>query len=102
MTNLSLADNYLSLSLSLAGTSHSLPLKLGSEEFQTKCLMSELENAIANGNHNRAAILAKELAIKRANCSLSSKPCESKQKHKQLARTSPIVYVSAPVHSHLI
>lgn len=50
--------------------------------------MSELEMAIACGNHQRAAILAKELAIKRANCSLSGKLGTAKEK---TIRSSPIV-----------
>lgn len=43
------------------------------DEMQIKCLMSELQTAIANGNHHRASIIAKELAIKKANCSLLAK-----------------------------
>lgn len=48
-----------------------LPPKVWSKETQIRCLMAELEIAIANGDHQRAAIIAKELAIKRASCSLS-------------------------------
>ena len=61
-----------------------------SEESHNKCLMNELEAAIANGNHQQAAILAKELAIKRVSCSLSGKMPNGKEKP---LRTSPIVYV---------
>ena len=39
----------------------------------SKCLLSQLEIAIANGDHQRAAILAKELAFKKVNCSLTGK-----------------------------
>ena len=62
---------------------------LSAEESQNKCLMSELELAIASGNHQRAAILAKELAIKRANCSLTEKFTNTKDK---TIRSLPIVY----------
>lgn len=50
--------------------------------------------AIACGNHQRAAILAKELAIKRAHCSLTNKQYSSGSNMKEKpTRTSPIVYV---------
>ncbi|OTF74752.1 hypothetical protein BLA29_004070 [Euroglyphus maynei] len=31
----------------------------------SRCLLLQLENAIANGDHQRAAVLAKELAFKK-------------------------------------
>lgn len=39
----------------------------------SRCLLLQLENAIANGDHQRAAVLAKELAFKKVNCSLTEK-----------------------------
>lgn len=60
--------------------------QLWSKESQIKCLMSELELAIATGNHHRASVLAKELAIKRANCTLSGKVSTAKD-----GGSSPIV-----------
>lgn len=56
---------------------------------QVKCLMAELQVAIANGNHHRASIIAKELAIKKANCSLLGKV--SVEEKKPVAISSPIV-----------
>lgn len=75
-------------------TSPSISCKSNNEETQNKCLMTELEMAIACGNHQRAAILAKELAIKRAHCSLTNKQyCSGSNMKEKPARTSPIVYV---------
>lgn len=51
--------------------------------------MAELQVAIANGNHHRASIIAKELAIKKANCSLLGKV--SVEEKKPVAISSPIV-----------
>lgn len=55
------------------------------DDSQIKLLMAELEMVISQGNHQKAASLAKELAIKRANCSLLT------SKTKEAAPTSPIV-----------
>lgn len=84
----------------LSDSTTSIPCKVNHEETQNKCLMTELEMAIACGNHQRAAILAKELAIKRAHCSLTNKQFAGGTAIKDKpARTSPIVYVFALIVS---
>lgn len=62
------------------------------KEVDTENLMSELELAIANGDHQRAAVLAKELAIKRAHCSLVGKLVYNNKDN--ISFNSPIVYVN--------